>query len=77
MGMGQSFSQSEQAVIAVQVGAQSAGTAITLTDATGTVLISHTPAMDFQLVILSCPQLAKGESYTLTVGASTDSVTAG
>ncbi len=75
-GMGQSFRQSNQAVITLQAGAQAAGTAITLTDSSGTVLISHTPAMDFQLVILSCPQLVKDQTYTVTLGSTTHSITA-
>ncbi len=75
-GMAQSFSDSSQAVFAVSVGAQSAGTAITLADASGKVLISHTPELDFSVVILSCPEMVKGETYTITVGGSTGSFAA-
>ena len=67
-GMAQTFSDSEQGVIAVSVGNQAAGTQITLTDASGNVVVSHAPALSFGVVILSSPEVVKGESYTITVG---------
>ncbi|MBP3701820.1 MAG: carbohydrate-binding domain-containing protein [Lachnospiraceae bacterium] len=66
--MAQTFSDSQQGVFAVSVGNMSAGTEIVLTDAAGNVLISYTPELDFAVVILSSPDLVKGESYTITVG---------
>lgn len=74
--MAQTFTQSTQGVISVRVGSQSAGTAITLTNSTGAVLLTHTPALDFEVVILSCPGMKSGESYTLTLGDTTQSFTA-
>lgn len=70
-GMAQTFSDSQQGVFAVQVGNQSAGTQITLTDASGNVLVTYAPPLDFAVVILSAPQIKKGESYTCTVGTTT------
>ncbi|MBQ4037641.1 MAG: carbohydrate-binding domain-containing protein [Clostridia bacterium] len=67
-GMAQSFSGSSQGVIAVSVGSQRAGTAITLKDSAGNVILTHTPNLDFAVVILSDPALTKGESYTLIIG---------
>ena len=67
-GMAQSFSGGSQGVIALSVGQQQAGTAITLTDEAGNTLITHTPQLSFSVVILSSPDLVKGESYTITVG---------
>ncbi len=75
-GMAQSFSDSPQGVFAVSVGNQGAGTAITLTDASGKVLFSHTPELEFAVVILSCPEMVKGETYTITVGETTGSFAA-
>ena len=75
-GMAQSFSGSQQGVIACTVGQQNAGTSITLTDAQGNVLLRHTPTLPYQVVILSCPQLQKGNSYTLTVGTISGEVEA-
>ena len=69
-GMAQTFSDSEQGVIAVSVGNQSASTPITLTDKDGNVVISHAPDLSFGVVILSSPDIVKGETYTITVGSA-------
>ena len=68
-GMAQSFSDSEQGVIAISVGNQSAGTKIVLKDKSGKTIIEHSPELNFAVVILSSPNIKKGESYTLTVGS--------
>ena len=75
-GMAQTFSDSSQGVIAVSVGNRSAGTAITLKDAAGDVLISCQPELSFAVVILSCPQLQKGQSYNLSVGSDSAEIEA-
>ena len=74
--MAQTFSGSTQGVISVNVGSQSAGTQIALTDGSGSVILSHTPELDFEVVILSCPAIQPGESYTLRVGNATQNFTA-
>lgn len=74
--MAQTFSGSTQGVISVNVGSQSAGTQVALTDSSGGVLLSHTPELDFEVVILSCPAIQPGESYTLRIGNTTQNVTA-
>ncbi len=66
--MAQSFSDSDQGVIAVSVGNQSANSKIVLKDKTGKELISYTPELSYQVVILSTPEMEPGESYTITVG---------
>ena len=68
-GMAQSFSDSEQGVIAISVGNQSAGTRIVLKDKNGKTIIEYSPELNFAVVILSSPNIKKGESYTLTVGS--------
>ncbi|MGI5885251.1 MAG: hypothetical protein ACOX83_09880, partial [Candidatus Spyradocola sp.] len=65
--MAQTFTDAGQGVVTERVSGV-AGSAITLSDAAGNVLLTTAPALDFQLVILSCPDLASGETYTLTVG---------
>lgn len=72
----QSFSDSKQGVISVNVGTQSAGTEIVLADSDGNKLLSYTPAFDYEIVILSSPAVKSGESYTLSVGNTTQSCTA-
>lgn len=69
-GMAQTFSSSEQGVISISAGTRSAGTQITLTDTAGNELISYTPELDFNVVILSSPDIVSGETYTITVGES-------
>ena len=66
--MAQTFSDSEQGVIAVSVGEQSAGTGITLTDKSGNEILSYTPELSFAVVILSSTDITTGETYTITVG---------
>ena len=67
-GMAQTFSASEQGVIAVNVGTRQAGTKITLSDTSGNVLLSAEPELSYAVVILSCPQMVKGQTYKITVG---------
>ena len=74
--MAQSFSSSEQGVIAVKVGNQSAGTQIILKDKAGNTLISYTPELSFAVVILSSPEIVEGKTYTLSVGDYSEDVTA-
>ena len=69
--MAQSFSDSKQGVIAVSVGNQAAETQIELKDSKGNTVVSHKPELGFAVVIISTPELVKGESYTITVGSET------
>ena len=69
--MAQSFSDSNQGVIAVSVGNQAAETQIELKDSKGNTIVSHKPELGFAVVIISTPELVKGESYTITVGSET------
>ena len=75
-GMAQTFSDSGQGVIALQAGSQSAGTQIILQDKNGNTVLSHTPELSFAVVILSCPEMVKGETYTITVGTQNGSFAA-
>ncbi|MDD6212395.1 MAG: carbohydrate-binding domain-containing protein [Clostridiales bacterium] len=75
-GMAQTFSDSEQGVVAVSVGSQSAGTEITLADQDGNIIITHTPEIDFAVAIISSPELVKGETYMFTVGSLSGEFTA-
>jgi len=68
-GMAQTFSSSEQGVVAVSVGNQSAGTKIVLKDKSGNIIIEHSPELNFAVVILSSPDIKKGETYAITVGS--------
>lgn len=68
--MAQTFSSSEnQGVIALNVGNQKAGTQIRITASDGKLLLQAEPKEDFAIVIFSCPELVKGDTYTVTVGS--------
>ncbi|MBE5956376.1 MAG: carbohydrate-binding domain-containing protein [Lachnospiraceae bacterium] len=67
-GMAQTFSGSEQGVIAVNAGSHEAGTKITLEDKDGNVIMTHEAKLSFAVVILSSPDIISGESYKITVG---------
>ena len=75
-GMAQSFSDSEQGVIAVSVGNLSAGTKILLKDKSGKTIIEYSPELDFALVILSSPDIRKSETYNITIGSVSGEYTA-
>lgn len=70
-GMAQTFSDSEQGVVAINAGNQAAETKILLEDSKGNTIISYEPESDFSVVILSTPEMKKGDMYTLTVGTNT------
>jgi len=74
--MAQSFSEATQGVIAISTGNQQAGTQITVKDASGTVLLDEAPILNYQIFIFSAPELKSGESYTLTIGTASETVTA-
>lgn len=75
-GMAQSFSDSNQGVIAISVGNQSAGTKIILKDSSSNTIILHEPELDFAVVILSSPEIETGETYSLTIGSQTEDIEA-
>ncbi len=75
-GMAQTFRSAEQGVTAERVSG-SAGDEIVLADASGTALLTLSPALDFQFIVLSSPDLVSGETYTLTVGGTSTEVQAG
>ena len=74
--MAQTFSSSEQGVIAVNAGNQSEGTVITLSDKDGNTILTHTPDLPYAVVILSSPDIITGETYQLTVGSESGEFTA-
>ena len=74
--MAQTFTDSAQGVISLNVGNQAAGTTITVTDGDGNEIISGTPSLDFVILIISTPTLEKGETYNVTVGSQSGEFTA-
>ncbi|MGN0346418.1 MAG: carbohydrate-binding domain-containing protein [Lachnospiraceae bacterium] len=75
-GMAQNFDNSStQGVIMVMVDTQAAGTTISLMDSSGKELVSWVAEQEYSSVIVSCPELTQGCSYTLTAGNSMQEIT--
>ncbi len=75
-GMAVNFGDnSTQGSILVNMDRQEAGTDIVLTDASGTELINWQPSKQYTSVVISCPGIVQGESYTLKTGTSKTTVT--
>ena len=74
--MSQTFSGGAQGKIAVQVNNAAAGIPLTLADIYGKQILSHTPALDYQVIILSSPDILPGQSYTLQIGTASGTFTA-
>lgn len=49
--------------------------AVTLTDAQGNVLVSYTPSKTYNSVVISCPGLVQGGTYTVSACGQNSSVT--
>ena len=74
-GMAQNFgSSSTQGSILLTASSVTGGT-ITLTDADGNILVEYTPEKNYNCVVVSCPKLTEGGTYTLSLGGETQTVT--
>ena len=74
-GMAQNFGEdSTQGSMLVTVSDAQITGELTLTDAKGQTLVSCSPAKEYNSVLISCPALKKGETYTLTTGDTTTTV---
>lgn len=70
-GMSQSFGTSfTQGVMMVSTGTAPAGSVVTLTDSTGNTLLSWQSPKAFSSVVISCPEIVQGETYTLDINGS-------
>ncbi|MCD8098744.1 MAG: carbohydrate-binding domain-containing protein [Lachnospiraceae bacterium] len=75
-GMAQNFgSSSTQGVMMVTVDSASAGSTLTLCDSDGMVLLSWQPDKAYSSVVLSCPEITEGSTYTLTAGSYSAEIT--
>lgn len=74
-GMAENFSSSStQGSMLVTVSASMISGEITLQDSNGNSLLSYTPAKSYNSVVISCPKLTSGETYTLLAGDTTTTV---
>ncbi len=75
-GMAESFGEnSTQGAIMLNTGNQQAGSTVTLADANGTVLAEYTFDKSFSNVVVTCPEIVDGGTYTLTAGTFSETVT--
>lgn len=54
---------------------QAAGTEITLQDSNGETLLTYAAPNSFSAVLVSCPEMATGSTYTLTLGDTAQEIT--
>ena len=66
---------STQGSILTNVANCRAGDEVQLLDAKGNVLVSYTAESSFNSVVVSCPQLKQGETYTLKAGENETEIT--
>lgn len=76
-GMAQSLSSTgSQGLLAINVGSCPAGTRVVITDASGAEILSLQPQKQFGCVIVSCPEMTKGETYTFSIEGQSKDFTA-
>ena len=75
-GMAQNFGESStQGVMMVTVDTQSAGSEIALLDSQEQTLVSWNADKEYTMVVVSCPELTEGQTYTLTTGTKSQQIT--
>lgn len=75
MGMVQNFgSSSTQGAMLVQTDAGAEGDKISLADADGNILVSWQAKTAYSCVIISCPKLTQGNTYTLKAGNTSSQI---
>lgn len=75
-GMAPNFGDtSSQGSILVSVDSQSAGSTVSITDQNGAVLATWEAPKSFNSVLISCPDLTVGNTYTVTAGTAQTGIT--
>lgn len=75
-GMAQNFGESStQGAMMVSISGNSENSVITLTDQNGNNLVECTMEKTFDCVVISCPEIQQGETYTVSVGDTSTEVT--
>ena len=69
--MAQNFSEATQGVVWAGFGQTfPAGTELEVTDSSGSKVMSFVPALDFEMVIVSNPELSQEENYSVSIAAT-------
>ncbi|MGN0691806.1 MAG: carbohydrate-binding domain-containing protein [Oscillospiraceae bacterium] len=76
-GMAQGFGtgSSQYSVLHNFSGTVSGESEVTVTDSEGNVILSHSFSKDWQSIVFSSPDLEEGETYTITAGSMSETVT--
>jgi len=75
-GMAAGFGNSStQGAMLLNVGNQSAGSKITVSDSNGKVLAEYSPEKIYSSVVITCPGLSVGGNYTVTAGSYSQNIT--
>ena len=74
-GMAQNFGEASTQCSMLLSLSGSGGDTVTLSDAAGNVLATYTPEKAYQCVVISAPALQAGNTYTVTAGNTSVSVT--
>lgn len=76
-GMAQGFGEtsSQCSILQYLDSNQEAGSTVVLTDEDGTALLNWTSAKEYQSVVLTCPELKEGVTYTLVAGSESSELT--
>lgn len=76
-GMAETFdpASTQGCILQNTAGSHAGGTVVELLDASGTVLVSYTPAKSFSSVVVSDPSITVGNTYTLNVGTEVFEIT--
>lgn len=74
-GMAQNFgSSSTQGSMMITVTTSSSNDEITLQDSAGNTILTYTPEKTYNSVLISCPEIIQGNTYTLFTGAQASTV---
>ena len=74
-GMATNFTSASQGTILMSTGNQSSGSEIKVTDSSGKVILQTTADSSYQSVLVSSPDLVQGNSYTITAGNYSETIT--
>ncbi len=68
-GMAMNFNSAAQgSALLTTASGHNAGEKVELKDSQGNILLSYTPESNFHSIIVSCPEMKEGETYTLSAG---------
>lgn len=76
-GMAQGFGETsgQYSILQYLESNQEAGSTVVLTDEDGTELLNWTSAKEYQSLVLTCPELKEGVTYTLVAGSESTELT--